>query len=268
MLTTFQWIGLLSILAATFAGGFLPLMRRSKAGVRRGMALGEAFTAGVFLALALTLMLPSASHLLDKAFPGVDYPIASGVAIGAFLLLLGIGHMSQHIQEARGDPEGAESALSPPVIPLIMTAMIAVPSFFLGAAFGVSPTDTAILIFVAIMIHKSSAAFALALKMVRSTLTRPQVWLTFCLFAFSTPLGILVGADVHRFLGSEAMTVVKGIILALAAGTFLFMATLHEFRHAPMIIGVRERTGFAVMLAGLIVTAFVKFLIGEAHRLG
>ena len=85
MLTTFQWIGLLSILAATFAGGFLPLMRRSKARVTRSMALGEAFTAGVFLALSLTLMLPSAFHLLGKALPGLDYPIASVVAIGAFL---------------------------------------------------------------------------------------------------------------------------------------------------------------------------------------
>lgn len=265
MLTTFQWIGLLSILAATFAGGFHPLFRQSQAREAKGVALGEAFTVGVFLALSLTLMLPSAAHLFGTAFPGVEYPLASVVAIGAFLLLLAIGHVSQHIQDGRG---GADGTLSPPAIPLIMTAMIAVPSFFLGAAFGVSPTDTAILIFVAIMIHKSSAAFALALKMVRSTLKRWQVWLTFCLFAFSTPLGILVGVDVHRILDSETMIVVKGIILALAAGTFLFMATLHEFRHAPMIAGVRDRTGFAVMLAGLIVTAFVRFLIGEAHRLG
>ena len=38
------------------------------------------------------------------------------------------------------------------------------------AAFGVSPTDMAILVFVTILISKSSAA--LALEMVRSTLTR------------------------------------------------------------------------------------------------
>ena len=55
---------------------------------------------------------------------------------------------------------------------------------------------------------------------------------------------------------------------AKAAGTFLYMATVHEFRRAPMIANCNTLKGFGVMLAGFLITAFVRFLIGEAHHMG
>ena len=70
-----------------------------------------------------------------------------------------------------------------------MTTMIAIPSFFLGAALGVSDMPAALMIFLAIIIHKGTAAFALALKMVRSTMTRKQSLLLFSCFCCSTPPG-------------------------------------------------------------------------------
>ena len=149
-----------------------------------------------------------------------------------------------------------------------MTLMIAVPSFFLGTALGISATDAAVLIFVAIMLHKSSAAFALALKMVRSSLTTLQTWLAFGGFALATPLGIVVGQDIHLYIGHEAMLVVKGSVLSLAGGVFLYMATLHEHRQTPMIIRCCRPSGFGAMLLGFAMTLFVRILIGEAHKLG
>ncbi len=64
------------------------------------------------------------------------------------------------------------------------------------------------------------------------------------------------------------MTMVKGIILGMAAGTFLYMATLHELRNAPMIAICNSRKGFSFMMAGFTLTVFVRLLIGEAHKLG
>ncbi len=217
------------------------------------------------MALALTLMLPSSFHLLQTEFPTLDYPVTSAIVIVTFLLLLALEQVSHRVEEELAAGEGE---LSPPTIPLIMTAMIAIPSFFLGTALGVSATDTAVFIFVAIMVHKSSAAFALALKLVRSTMTRRQVWIAFSCFAFSTPLGIVVGQRIHDLLGPHTLNTVKGVILGLAAGTFLYMATLHEFRRAPMIANCNTLQGFAVMLTGFLFTAFVRFLIGEAHHVG
>lgn len=266
MLTAFQWTCLLSILAAAFAGGYFPLFRGQKTPGELNFPLREAFTVGVFLALAMTMMLPSSLHLLGKAFPNIDFPLGAVVAVTAYLSLLALEHATHGLKRTpeADQPEGPSS----PLIPIIMTLMIAIPSFFLGTAFGVSETESAIIIFVAIMIHKFSAAFALALIMVRSSLTRGQVLLTFSLFAFSTPAGIIVGEEIHQWLTPETMTLVKGLVLGLASGTFLYMATLHDLRNCPMITRCGNRVGFLVMLTGFFLTALVRFLIGEAHKMG
>jgi len=262
MLTTFQWFSLITILLVTYAGGFYPLYRQQKAKESDGFPLGQAFTSGVFIALSLTLMLPSSLHLLNKAFPSVDYPVASIIAIVSFLFLLGLEHITRHIHR---NGKSIEDQLTPPTIPIIMTVMIAIPSFFLGTALGVSETSAAVFIWIAIMAHKSSAAFALALKMVRSTLTKNQTFLIFSLFAFSTPIGIVFGEDIHQYLSVNTMVIVKGTILALAAGTFLYMSTLHELEDTPLIKGCSRKKGFLLMICGFLITALVRLLIGAAH---
>lgn len=264
MLTGFQWICLVSIFAATLAGGYYPLIHSDKVVRRGGSPLGEAFTCGVFLALALTMMLPSSLHLLGTAYPGFDFPTGALVAAVAFGSLLALEHRITRMRHAANiDKEVGH----PPIIPITMTTMIAIPSFFLGTALGVSDTEAAVLIFIAIMLHKSSAAFALTLQMVRSTMTHPQAWLTFLLFACSTPLGIIVGEEIHLWLGADTMVLVKGVVLGLASGTFLFIATLHDLQYAPMITRCAHRGGFVVMVTGFLLTVVVRVVIGEAHSI-
>ena len=264
MITSFQLICMLSILAVTVAGGYYPLFRQSQHKAPGNAPMGEALTAGVFLALALAMMLPSSMHLLSVAYPSLDFPLGALIAAIAFLVLLLMEHKIDALRVARGD---SEDSPSPPLIPLVMTIMIAIPSFFLGTALGVSEDQAALLIFVAIMMHKSSAAFALALKMVKSTMSRKQVMATFSLFALATPLGILVGQEIHNILTTDVMVIVKGVVLGLAAGTFLYMATLHEFAHAPMIRYCKTRMGFALMIGGFVLTVMIRLVMGEAHKL-
>jgi len=256
---------LLAILAATLVGGLYPLLHQDVARSDDGFARGEAFMAGVFLAMALTLMLPSSFHLANMAFPDFDFPVGSLIVAGIFVTLLGLEHITSRI---RAQMSPSEANLSHPATPLIMTLMIAVPSFFLGVALSVSDPGTALLIFIAIMIHKSSAAFALALKMIRSTLQPWQVWLTFLAFAAATPLGIIAGASVYGTLGQDTLVVIKATVLALAGGTFLYMAILHEHRYTAMIRQCGHLQGYLIMLSGFVATALVRLLIGEAHNLG
>lgn len=264
MLTTFQWVCLISILGATFAGGFYPLFNQGKVRDVSALPSAEAFTTGVFLALATMMMLPSSIHLLHISFPQFDFPLSLMVAVTVFLLFLALEH---HINNKRLALPIQDAGLTPPFIPILMTIMIGIPSFFLGTALGVTESDAAILIFVAIMMHKSSAAFGLALKMIRSTMSKTQVWLVFSLFAFATPLGIVVGQEIHQWVGASAMTLVKGIILGLAAGTFLFLSTLHELMQSPLITRCNNRRGFLLMLSGFLITALVRLLMGEAHQI-
>lgn len=151
------------------------------------------------------------------------------------------------------------------MVPVILTVMIAIPSFLLGTALGISEGMAAIVILLAILAHKGSAAFALALAMVRSTLTRFTTSVLFAAFACATPLGVIIGADIHEHLSGRTMLVVKGTILSLAGGVFVFMATLHEMEYSPLIVQCRKVKGFAAMLFGLGITALVVLLMGLAR---
>ena len=265
MLTGLQWFYLVVILLCAFGGGYVPLANPKRARGAAGFPLGEAFSSGVFLALSLTMLLPSSTAVFKQVSPTLNYPVSSVIAILAFLVLLALEHLSGHLISA--DKEVAAGAPLPAGIPIIMTSMIAAPSFFLGASLGVSDGDAATLIFIAIILHKGTAAFALALSMVRSTLTYPQTLILFLAFALITPLGILVGGLVREYAVAESTLILKAVILALGAGTFLYMGTLHEMKRATLIEHCCKPSCFAAMLAGLAVTSLVRWIVGEAHRL-
>ena len=261
-MTGFQWFSFFVILFVAFAGGYYPLFKRDRARSSTGFPSGESFSAGVFLALSLIIMFPTGVHLFNKSFPGINYPLASVFAITAFLTLLALEHVAAKLSHAG---TGFEKELSSPAIPIIMTVMIAIPSFLLGTALGVSGNIAALFIFVAVLTHKGSAGFGLALTMVRSRLTRKQTFLLYALFAFSTPIGILVGADIHTFLRGDAMVVLKACILSLAAGVFLYLSTVHEFKQAPLIKHCSGVKRFTLMFLGLLITALVRLVLGLAH---
>ena len=251
-----------AILVATIAGGLKPL--RSAKQMQNRYPLGEAFASGVFLALALAMMLPASFHLFEQALPHVDEPIASLIAISALLALLGVSHLVQHLEQ---DLQESEPSAPNPTVPVLMTLMIAIPSFFMGAALGVSETRQATLILIAILLHKSSAAFALAIKLTESSLPPARVRVVFGLFVLATPAGVVFGSAVGGQLGTESLLLARATVLAMAAGTFLFMGTLSELQSTPMIKRCRHWRGFAAMLAGLAVTLCARLLIGEAHSL-
>ena len=262
MLTAFQLFSLVSILAVTAVGGWLPLTRPDRARDPGGFPLGKAFASGVFLALSLTLMLPSGFHLLGKAFPHSPLPLAPVIAACVFLVLL----FMEHREEELGAKGQRQDGLTSPAIPLIMTVMIAIPSFLLGTALAVSETIQAVMIFLAIVAHKGTAGFALAIKMVRSRLSRTHIIVLYCLFACSTPFGIIVGQESRGFLSGHEMLSVKGVILSAASGVFLYMSTMHGLRDNPLIVQCRHHKGFIAMAVGFALTVGVRFLIGEAHQ--
>ncbi len=265
MLTGFQWFALLSISAIAIAGGALPLLQPQRARRSDGFPAGQAFSVGVFLALSLLLMLPAGFHLFGRAFPEINYPLAPLMAIGAYVTLLGMAHLANAQRKAKHQ----KSELSTPAIPIVMTIMIAIPSFLLGTAIGLSEASaSASMIYMAVMAHKGTAGFALALSLVRSTLPRPWTIGIFCMFAFSTPMGIVVGADVQAYLTGHGMLVAKALVLSAASGVFLYMATLHDFKNAPMIVDCGTRKGFAWMVFGLVVTGMVKWVLALAHAGG
>ncbi|QDT44653.1 ZIP Zinc transporter [Gimesia alba] len=263
MLSVIQWVHLFIIFLIAFAGGYFPFVKPGQVRTNGGFPRGEAFSSGVFLALSLTMLLPASFHIFQQQLPEVNYPVGSVIAIIAFLGLLAMEHMTMHSIER--ERIKIQNGRLPARIPLVMTTMIALPSFFLGTALGMSDNTDATLIFIAIILHKGTAAFALMLTMVRSTLSRSQTIILFTAFALITPLGILFGGFVHNEL-SPSTAIIKAIVLSLGAGTFLYMGTLHEMKHASLIEHCGKRSCFLTMVAGLVITALVRLVMGEAHH--
>ena len=258
-MTTFQTLSLLSILAITLAGGYYPLVQYRYATEPHSFPGGKAFTAGVFLALSLTVMLPGAFSQWQKLLAPHNYPVATYLSISSFILLLAIEHFLEHIQQDH-DTRSA-------IIPIVMTLMIGMCALLLGTALGVSDTLPAIMVFLAIMAHKGSASFALALTMVKSRMTRLQAWLCFICFALATPAGIVLGASMHHVFSSDAALAFKATVTSIASGVFLYLATTYELRHTPFVANCRHSRGFFIMLSGLLITVAVSLLLTYAsHR--
>ena len=255
-MTSFQWVSLFFILLVSLAGGYYPLMKSNQTITDHSFPRGKAFTSGVFLALSLTVMLPNAFAIWGKVLMHKSYPVATYIAIAVFVLLLALEHSFDHIKQ-----EQASNAIT---IPIIMTAMIGICSFLLGTALGVSDTLAAIMVFFAIIAHKGSAAFALALTMIKSKMTRTQSYVAFLSFALATPLGIIVGSFVHHFLVGEAALIFKAVIMSMASGVFLYLATTYGLRHTPFITSCRHHTNFLFMLIGLLITIGVSILLSYA----
>ncbi|MEM0965381.1 MAG: ZIP family metal transporter [Verrucomicrobiota bacterium] len=259
-MTGFDVLSIVLILGMTLGCGSLPVFFGKTAAGR--FQLGSAFAAGVFLALSLLIMLPNGMGLFQKSLPNLNYPLASFVALLAFVLLLLLEHFGR-----RGNPVDSEDSPSPALFPIVMTIMIGIPSFLLGTALGISDIPEAVIILVAILAHKGSAGFALALAMMRSTMKFWQVLVAYIAFACATPLGIVLGDQLHLYLTGESANAVKAFVLSLAAGVFLFMGTLHEQKHSPLIINCCTPGGFAVMMFGLLITAFVRWLLDLANHI-
>lgn len=97
-------------------------------------------------------------------------------------------------------------------------------------------TSSAWGVFLAIIVHKGLAAFALGSGLVQSALPTAHVVLYMVLFSFMTVIGIIVGWIVAA--DSSEDSAAAGICVALASGTFIYVAVMEvipqEFaRHGP-----------------------------------
>jgi len=79
--------------------------------------------------------------------------------------------------------------------------------------------------------------------------------LGFIVFAIMTPIGIILGEEALQGLGN--LPLLTPIFSALAAGTFLYIGTLHGLRRAIMIERCCNMREFSLMLCGFGLMAVV-----------
>lgn len=233
---------LVALLAAAVLGGAIPLRSGRSGEASRFLGLGNAFAAGIFLGAGLIHMLPDAAEAW-RALPP-DYPMAyllCAVAIVALLLaehvVLGErAHEAVHAPPAERFAHLVEHGQSLLPAYAVLTAL-SIHSFLAGLALGAqSELAGALVIFVAIAAHKSTAGFALGVSLVRKQMPLRRAWGLLWLFAAATPVGILTALLFDAALTAPAQRYAEATILALAAGTFAYVATFDILRdefHEP-----------------------------------
>jgi solute carrier family 39 (zinc transporter), member 1/2/3 len=223
-----------SIFLLTLTTGLLPLkLAKNKAHL---LCLGDAFASGVFLSAALLHLLPEA----DAGFRQIassGYPFAQLICIATFVFLL----IMEHSVFACGKRFFPESKI---VAPLMLVLLLGLHSLVEGAAIGTGTNiaETSMLFF-AVIAHKGSESFALAVNLRRYELSTKNIRRIIALFSFITPLGIFIASLVMYTLHSNSGNTIESVFNSIAAGTFLYLGVEH------LVDGKDTCKGFIEILA-------------------
>ena len=215
-------VAALAILLVGIVGGVIPLLAARHDVSRRFLSLGNALAGGIFLGAGFIHLLPEAGEALEGV---VDYPLApllAAVGVVALLLIDRVLFEAGHALASDKD-EGKRQ----PLYPLVLLVVLSIHSVIAGIALGIEAELAAsLLVMIAILSHKGSAAFALMVSVQAAGADRRQLKRVLAVFVVMTPLGILFGALASGFFEGDTALLIEGSFNALAAGTFVYVAIL------------------------------------------
>jgi zinc transporter 1/2/3 len=231
------------ILLTTLISGVYPFLKKIRIPNRLEFPIGDALSAGVFLGAGLLHMLNEATTRFLAQ--GYVYPIAFLLAGFVFLLLLLFEHIGREIYRHKAT-----------AFAILAMLMLSLHSFLAGAALGVSASfSVAIVIAIAILAHKWAAGFALSIQLSKSELTAQKGITLFIVFALMVPLGVIFGQAL--LLSVPHHQLIEPVFMALSAGTFLYLGTLHGLNRAVMIVNCCDLKQFNFVILGFAIMAVV-----------
>ncbi len=250
ILIDYKMIFALLIFFTSIATVIYPLRKRSVLKHPESIELGEALASGIFLGTAFLHMLPDAIKTFAQIYGANTYPIPELVCVASFSLLLFLERLSLKLK----------SHSSKHSIPYILAIILVIHALTEGAALGIGTRfSETLMLLIAIIAHKGSESFALCVTMLRHELPFKRILAIILFFALMTPLGILLGALMNEYAVFSNSELIAALFNAFAAGTFLYISTLHHVRfhkHTEETQGLEE---FAFLLLGLGVMAVTAY---------
>lgn len=231
------------------------------------MANGNAFAAGIFLGTGLIHLLPEAERAWASI--GIEYPMAPLLAVVGFLLLLLIEHVllpgSAHevVHAHAGEPmaDDALGHLASGPIPYALLLALSVHSLIAGLALGAQTSAAGVsFTFLAIILHKGTETYALGISLARSHATMARAKRMLAAFVCVTPIGIALGALAALGLPTVNTLWLDAIVLALAAGTFVYIAAVDILQDELLATGGRFEKWLAATVA-VAITAILSLWI-------
>jgi zinc transporter 1/2/3 len=188
-----------------------------------------------------------------------DYPFAFMIAGAVFLFFLLLEHIGRELYYHKGSGSGSGSgggSGSGNAFAILAVVMLSIHSFFSGAALGLSESLSVVLmVWLAIIAHKWAASFALAIQINKSHLPFKVGVILFLVFAIMVPLGIVFGGSVNSILSTNPL--IAPIFSAIAAGTFLYLGTLHGLEQAVLIRQCCSLHKYYLVILGFAIMAVV-----------
>ncbi len=208
--------------------------------------IGESLACGVFLGAALLHMLYESSEYFRMQ--GFQYPVAFLIAGSTFILFLWLEHIGRELYHHRAKDSSSFA--------LIALLMLSAHSLLAGSALGLSEDyRMALMLFLAIIAHKWAASFAIAVYLSRSNLQRKTALLCYGIFSLMTPMGLLIGNTMMLHLSSHSLLI--PIFSSLAAGTFLYLGTLHGLEKGVLVKQCCNLKNFTYVIVGFTMMALV-----------
>ncbi len=209
-------------------------------------AIGEALASGIFLGAGLIHMLSEAAN--DFIRLDYEYPFAFLLTGITFLILLLFEHIGREVNERSGNNNLLFVALT--------IFILSIHSLLEGIALGSRDDMTLIIaIFIAILAHKWADSYSLAVQIRKNYLSAKHCWLIFIIFAFMTPLGIFIGHVINTDL--DQSNILAPVFTSFAAGTFLYIGTLHGLNKAIMVERCCNLKDYIYVIIGFSIMALV-----------
>ncbi len=251
---TFLFLLAAIMFAGALAFGYIPLgFRFSHARLEQFMALG----AGVLVGSAFLVIIPEGLELTLGAAAGIAPLFLGGAILAGFTLML--------LLEFFGLPHAVHHEADRELLSLSATIGLIIHASADGLALGASvtsSTETGLIVFAAIMLHKGPTAFGLAsfLAHIETGPARSRLYLL--LFALTSPIAAILAFYTLRdsALASDDNV---GLALLFSAGTFLYVATVdvlpevHSHDHEG-----ESPTSFVIL--GMLLVLIVA-LLGPGH---
>ncbi|WP_242645202.1 ZIP family metal transporter [Candidatus Ichthyocystis hellenicum] len=243
-------IFLVIIFIVTILSGAYPFIvrRRDICGCPRSFdfSMAESLAVGVFLGSGLMHMLSDSSRRFYEL--NYSYPIPFFMASSVFLLLLFLEHVGREIYEQEGSSSRS--------LAILAVSMLSFHSLLAGSALGLSRSSSVMwLVFLAITAHKWAASFALSVQINKTSLTlRSRIFL-FAIFSIMAPLGIIFGSTVQHF--TSPYPLMAPTFSSLAAGTFIYMGTLHGLEQGILVKSCCDLKNFSFVIVGFLIMSVV-----------
>lgn len=219
--------------------------------LNKDFIIGEALACGIFLGAALLHMLSDAArHFIELDY---HYPIAFLLAGIVFLGLLLLEHIGREINEHDCEQHTSHNSI---YFVILAVLMLSIHSLLEGVALG-TRTDFSLLIimFIAIIAHKWAASYSLAIQIVKNSSNNKLNWLLFTFFAVMTPIGIFFGNFISTNMADN--NILDPIFTSMAAGTFLYIGTLHGLNRAVMVERCCNLHDYFFVIVGFSIMAIV-----------